>query len=1089
MKYILKTSVLSLCLLLFAAWESPLFAQDAQRAAATKVGDALNQLPAQNEALFDRLMTDLLSTGSEGVMMLTQMMKAPGETLPQVEYALDGMVQYVTRNGNSDAIATLATDYTKALETTSHVYNKAFFIRELALLGQESSIDAIARNITDSHLTAPVIEAIASIGGPQAEAKLVHWLGLPALKGDATVVAQLLEAFVQLGTPLPERTLIAMLPQANDNLKSQLYYTLGRCGTALSLSVLAQGPQTDYLALLRRLATNPQYTKTTAKAAKKILKSATESQIRCDALDLLLSIEGVQATKYVMTALQDADRAYRQTALDGATRFANASLNAQIIKVLPTLSADTQVDVLTWLGNQQQPGLVATIQPYLANAQAEVAAAAAWSLVRIGGDNVRELLAAEWKKEDATHATLILNCLKAMQGDVVTPALQVYAQAAPCGKAAALALLASRKAQPHENIVLEGLNDANGTVRLAAAKALQGVVNPEHRNLYFNLLENTTDADITPYQQAVVAALASLTPDQQFDVLAAQLRKAAPAKQHVYYAPIAQTKTKQAVELLADRYLAANDLPAYRNLIGQWKATGEQKLIYLRKALETNPSNDQLALLLTAIGRTNTFLATVVAAQYLANPDPEVAYAAAMSLYTNLSRNKAQFSDAHVPGAMQQAADIIGKSGKPDCQYDVQNIRTYLEEKVTVPGFTSLFNGKDLTGWKALVGNPISRSKMKATALNKAQKAADEIAFSQWVVKDGKLIFMGKGDNLCTQKEYGDFEMYVDWLLYPEGPEADAGIYLRGSPQVQIWDTSRVNVGAQVGSGGLYNNQKNASTPTHVADNRLGEWNSFFIRMVGERVTVYLNGDLVVDNVIMENYWDRNQPIFPIGAIELQAHGSKVAYRDIYVRELPRVTPSQLTAQEKAEGFEMLFDGSSLHKWVGNTHDYIPENGVLAVHPTDQGFGDLYTAKEYGDFIFRFEFKLTPGANNGVGIRTPGEGDAAYVGMEIQVLDHFDPIYQPWLKPYQYHGSVYGVIPAKEQHALKPVGEWNEEEIYAKGNYIRVTVNGIVITEGDISCGPIDGREHPGLTNKSGKIGFLGHGSELWYRNVRVKEL
>lgn len=156
---------------------------------------------------------------------------------------------------------------------------------------------------------------------------------------------------------------------------------------------------------------------------------------------------------------------------------------------------------------------------------------------------------------------------------------------------------------------------------------------------------------------------------------------------------------------------------------------------------------------------------------------------------------------------------------------------------------------------------------------------------SGWSVNDGMLVFNGKGDNLCTDKQYGDFEMYVDWMLDPAGPEADAGIYLRGTPQVQIWDTSRVNVGAQVGSGGLYNNSVNESKPSKVADNKLGEWNSFYIKMVGDRVTVILNGEKVVDDVILENYWDRKQPIFPVEQIELQAHGSKVYYRNIYVKE------------------------------------------------------------------------------------------------------------------------------------------------------------------------------------------------------------
>jgi hypothetical protein len=132
-------------------------------------------------------------------------------------------------------------------------------------------------------------------------------------------------------------------------------------------------------------------------------------------------------------------------------------------------------------------------------------------------------------------------------------------------------------------------------------------------------------------------------------------------------------------------------------------------------------------------------------------------------------------------------------------------------------------------------------------------------------------------------KEYGDFELIVDWRITKKG---DSGIYLRGSPQVQIWDTSRVEAGAQVGSGGLYNNQVHESKPLVVADNPVGDWNTFRITMIGDKVTVYLNGQLVVDNVVMENYWDRTLPIYPRGSIELQAHGTDLAFRDIYIREL-----------------------------------------------------------------------------------------------------------------------------------------------------------------------------------------------------------
>jgi hypothetical protein len=329
--------------------------------------------------------------------------------------------------------------------------------------------------------------------------------------------------------------------------------------------------------------------------------------------------------------------------------------------------------------------------------------------------------------------------------------------------------------------------------------------------------------------------------------------------------------------------------------------------------------------------------------------------------------------------------------------------------------------------------------------------------------------------------------MWVEWLITRDG---DSGIYLRGTPQVQIWDTSLVKVGAQVGSGGLYNNQKNPSKPLMVADNPVGEWNIFYIRMIGDKVTVELNGQRVTDEVVLENYWDRNRPIFPVGPIELQAHGTNLAFRNIFVREITAAN-YQLSPEEIAEGYVPLFNGKDLNNWQGNKVDYKVVDQTITIDPASGGNGNLYTEKEYADFSFRFDFQLTPGANNGIGIRTPLEGDAAYVGMEIQVLDNTSPIYAK-LQPYQYHGSVYGVIPAKREY-LKPVGEWNTEEIRIQGNYIRVTLNGTVIVDGDLleasKNGTIDKNPHPGLQRKSGYIGFLGHGSEVRFRNIRIKEL
>lgn len=194
---------------------------------------------------------------------------------------------------------------------------------------------------------------------------------------------------------------------------------------------------------------------------------------------------------------------------------------------------------------------------------------------------------------------------------------------------------------------------------------------------------------------------------------------------------------------------------------------------------------------------------------------------------------------------------------------------------------------------------------------------------------------------------------------------------------------------------------------------------------------------------------------------------------------------------EDEKGFVSLFDGKSLQGWRlvrGHGPGYIVKDGTL-VCPADGG-GNLYTEKEYANFIFRFEFKVEPGGNNGVGIRAPYDGDAAYQGMEIQILDDQHEKYRGKIKSEQHHGSVYDVIPARTGY-LKPAGEWNTEEIMANGSRIRVSLNGVIILDADLNIvnEPEVHKKHPGLKNKTGHIGFLGHGSLVEFRNIRIKQL
>jgi hypothetical protein len=452
------------------------------------------------------------------------------------------------------------------------------------------------------------------------------------------------------------------------------------------------------------------------------------------------------------------------------------------------------------------------------------------------------------------------------------------------------------------------------------------------------------------------------------------------------------------------------------------------------------------------------------------------------------------------------------------------------EHNVPPPGFTALFNGKDLAGWygwgtrdPAELWNmtPEERAEYKKKSIEgglldaKGVDKGDHVN-AHWSVENGELVNDGKGLYLTTDKDYGDFELWVDYKMLPKG---DSGIYLRGTPQVQIWDFTEndekaVSLGKPKGSGGLWNNKNpEGKDPLKLMDKPLGEWNRFYIRMIGERVLIKLNGEVVVNNAVLENFFANRKagylaygkksdnaaekppagwmqdPVYAKGPIQLQTHGSEIRWRNVFVREIPAEEANRLLADGE-EGFVRLDNGKDLSNWQGAVDNYEVVDGNI-VCKQGKG-GDLLSKEEYGDMVLRFEFKLPPAGNNGIALRTPLGGHSAKDGLEIQVIDTdgYEAKTGKALQPYQVHGSVYHLVGAKRGY-LRPTGEWNTEEIEVRGNRIKVTLNGTKILDANLDeLDYSDVKTKPaGVERKSGFIGFAGHSDPVAFRNFRVKRL
>jgi HEAT repeat protein len=1126
-----RTLITTLIFLLITAVS---YSQDI-RLLETKVADLLARFPANDSRYTDKLMGDMLALGDDGIKLICgQIIPAGTGDDTKARFAIESLSRFLSKDtmqSQREMWEKICIGYTTGQKDFGV---RDFFIKQLQLIGGDASVASLGAYLQDKEICGPALAAILAIGGKTAESVLAESLKNKELPCPAAVM----NALADMKSQQAVNEYIEWARDINVNTKASAYNALAQSASPQAYQVLSKAASdtmyrwdhTGATSALLNYANNVGQNgdvKTMDKICKLIMNKCNDKltiQNKTAALKIYVSFHGMDAMKVLAKAAGHPDKTYRKAAFQSSLDIPGNEINAKWIAFFPKSIPEAKPEIITMLGNSGDESAMALIISSLSSPERAVRVAAADALVRLSGNKaVPALIEYMGKFPDPLDQDAAKAGLMTVSGNNEIALLRPVLKDGPASaKKSAIELMAWNKGNEYFDDILPFTSYSDESVKSAAFKALAEMAQPEDQDKLIELISVTTEkAYVSNVQRAIASAASGITNPEKRSEKILKAMEGKPWKDKLIPV-LASTGGREALAVVLKEfengnadirdvcfktltswrdYTASSALyeicasgnktfeePAFEGYVRQVEASDlsdEQKLLLYRKIMPFALSADRRNEVLTELGRLKTYQTLIFVSGFLDDLATSSAAAkAAMYIALPSVNSKTGMYGTIVREILTKAVPLL--SG-PESEYDRELVNKYMADMPQDEGFKSIFNGIDLTGWQGLVEDPIIRKRMSRVELERKQAESNVMVPANWSVKDGCIWFNGKGNNLCSIVEYGDFEMLVDWKITKDG---DSGIYLRGTPQVQIWDTSRTDAGAQVGSGGLYNNEVNPSKPLKVADNLAGEWNTFRIVMIGEKVSVWLNGELVTDNVTMENYWDRKNSIFPTGPVELQAHGTDLAFRDIYIREISE-KDFNLTAEEKAEGFTALFNGRNLDNWTGNKQSYVVEDGMIVIKPENDSGGNLYTEKEYADFVFRFEFQLTPAANNGLGIRASLEGDAAYAGMELQILDDAAPVYAT-LQPYQYHGSVYGVIPSRRGFQ-KPVGEWNYQEVYVKGTQIKITLNGTVIVDGDIAGprdnGTMDKNDHPGLKNETGHIGFLGHGSEVKFRNIRIKEL
>ncbi len=888
-----------------------------------QVDDWLRQLPAGSQQEAEKIFSAMLSAGSPVVYELGRRLAVPGEKDDSlVRFALDGLVTRSGLPGQEEQRQLLADVLLKlAVQAPSDEIRK-FLLEEVQYAVSPKHLGRLAAFLKNPDLTEYALKAMLRVKGPELEDILIDNLDrVPAETQPSIILA--------LGNLRSRKALARLRIRASDSdpeIRYSALAALAEIAEPSSEPLLASiptlsGPQERrhslelYLRFARRLAAEGHKDRALeiAQRATEILIAGEESALRCEALNLVAEIAAEKSIPDLIKAVWSEQPAYRQQALRLAREYRWPGLIKELEESLAGLPPVNRAAVIEFLGSPEIQARIEIIEPYLDDPDEAVRRAAIRSFfARKKEEAVPRLLAGLNQTEG--EAGLILDLFKSLPGPSYLPAVrESFRSLSDSGKIAVLRNLQEQLDSSWKKEVLAAGEAENPELKKAAVESLFQVADGNDLNWLVERYVALPDTSLAPgFQKAIVAALNKIQNSELRQKTALALLSRRSGKERAELIRLLPQVGGRAclsslVNLLNDRspeiktaalaalsnwpdFEAATHLvnlirssdnrthrylafQALARLMKDPAADREQKIKVLNEIKPLVAYPDEKNFLFTAWGSLKDLRALKEIAGFFTDGDLRERAAVMACRLARPSSGEEGLSGFETIMILKHALTLLRDD------LEIEETELYLDRLLRQEGFEPLFNRKDLHGWKGLVGDPVQRAKMSPEELLTAQQKADEDMNQHWKVVAGELVFDGRGHSLCTAKDYCDFELFVDWKIEPGG---DSGIYLRGSPQVQIWDPAQW----PEGSGGLYNNQKNPSQPLLPADNPVGTWNTFYIKMVGERVTVYLNGRLVVDNAVMENYWERDKPIYRCGQIELQAHNTPLYFKNLYLREI-----------------------------------------------------------------------------------------------------------------------------------------------------------------------------------------------------------